>query len=215
MIDAHDLQEIERLTHILGRPLLARMSDGLQPEPACAGKDTLELRRRVSLLRGIEPHAQEAITPWQRLREGTLGIRLVEMTQEAEDQSRRHAELPLCILQRAPQTVDDRFESDATASMALRIEEDLGVAHVLCRRPPQVRHGEGVEVLLLQQSLHALVIEVEEVLQIAEVIGGLQGGDAVVPQGDAVAPGELEHQLRLEAALDVDVQLGLRDAGDE
>ena len=74
------------------------MGDGVQAEAAGAGEDALELRRRLALLRGIEPDADEAVAPRQRLVERALGIGLVEMAQEAEDQRRRHAELALGVL---------------------------------------------------------------------------------------------------------------------
>ena len=88
MVDALDLQEIERLADVLGRPLLAGMGDRVQAEPAGAGEDALELSRRLPLLRRIEADADEAVAPRQRLVERALGVRLVEMAQEAEDQRR-------------------------------------------------------------------------------------------------------------------------------
>src|SRR5690348_102808 len=99
--------------------------------------------------------------------------------------------------------------------MTLRIEEDLGMPHVLRRSLAKVSHRQVIEVLLVQQHAHTLVVEVEEVLQIGEAIGRAQRVDRREAQRDLVALGEGHHQLGLEAALDVDVQLGLGQAFDE
>src|SRR6185312_10539878 len=120
------LQEIERLAHVLGRPLLAGMGYRMQAEPTGAGEDTLEQARRPSLLRRIEADADEAVAPRQRLIERALGIGLVEMAQEAEDQRRGDAILPLGVGLRTRQAVDHGLEGDAAAGVPLRIEEDLG-----------------------------------------------------------------------------------------
>jgi len=63
VVDALDLQEIERLADIFRRPLFAGMGDRMEAEPAGAGEDALELGRRMALLRGIQPDADEAPAP--------------------------------------------------------------------------------------------------------------------------------------------------------
>lgn len=61
-----------------------------------------------------------------------------------------------------------------------------------------------------------LVVQVEEVLQARERLArGLSGGNVGIWQGDAVALGQREHELRLQRALYVKVQLRLGQAGDE
>ena len=63
-------------------------------------------------------------------------------------------------------------------------------------------------------TAHARVVDVEERLQVGEHVGArCTASDVGVRQRDAVAPGELEHQLGLERALDVEVQLGLGQHG--
>src|SRR6185369_7959004 len=102
VIDALDLQEIERLSDIVGRPLLAGMGDGMQAEPAGAGEHALEFRRRMALLGRIEPDADDALAPRQRLIERALGARLVEMAQEAQNERGGDAEFALAVQKRAP-----------------------------------------------------------------------------------------------------------------
>ena len=168
MVDALDFQEIERLPDIIGRPLLAGMRYGMQAKAAGAGEHALELRRRMALLRRVETDADDAIAPRQRLVERALGTCLVEMAQERQDQRRGDAELALAVQKRTPQAVNHRLEGDAALGMALRIEEYLGVAYVLGGGAAQIGHREVVKVLLVPQHAHAAIIEVEEVLQIAE-----------------------------------------------
>ncbi len=79
----------------------------------------------------------------------------------------------------------------------------------------EIGHAEVMEVLLGQQHPRALVVDVQEVLQPREAIGVADRLDAVEGQGNAVAARQLEHLLGLQAALDVDVQFRLGQAGDE
>jgi hypothetical protein len=73
----------------------------------------------------------------------------------------------------------------------------------------KVGPGHVVEVLLLQQHAGASVVDVEKALQVGEGVGRAQGLHAGVGQRHAVALGQREDHLRLQRALDVDVQLGL------
>src|SRR3546814_6953096 len=99
--------------------------------------------------------------------------------------------------------------------MALRIEEDLGMADVVLRDAAQVGQGEIVEILLGEQHRHALVVEVEKILQDGESIGRAQRLDVGVGQGNAVALREGEHHVRLQRAFDVQEKHRLRQARSE
>ena len=55
----------------------------------------------------------------------------------------------------------------------------------------------------------------EEVLQVPEIVGGVQRLDRVVGKVDAIASGQPKHCLGLDCPFDVQVQLGLRQAFDE
>ena len=126
----------------------------------------------------------------------------------------RDAELRLGIGLRAAEAGHHRAERHAARRVALRIEEELDIAHVLAGGLAEIGHRQVVEIDLAQQHRHALVIEVEEILQVGEGIGAPQRLDAVIGQPHIVAPGEREHQLRLQAAFDMNMQLRLRQAGD-
>src|SRR5450830_1809308 len=73
----------------------------------------------------------------------------------------------------------------------------------------QVGPGQVVEVLGGAQHVGALVIEVEEFLQVVEGIGLAQGVHIVPRQGDLVAFGQGKQQLRLQRAFQVQVQFCL------
>ena len=112
--------------------------------------------------------------------------------------------------QAAARPADHRADVDAARSVRLRVEEDLGVDHVVGGRAFEVGERHVGEVALVQQHAGAGVVDVEEALQIGEGIGGAQGLDVRIGERDAVALRQREDQLGLERALDVDVQLGLR-----
>ena len=79
----------------------------------------------------------------------------------------------------------------------------------------EIGGAEVAEIRLGAQHAGALVIDVEKVLQVGEAVGAPHLLDACERNVDAVALRQLEHQLGLEAALDMHVQLGLGQAGDE
>ncbi len=125
------------------------------------------------------------------------------------------AERGACVGDGAVEAVDHRRQRDAAAGVRLGVEEDLGVEDVVLSRLLQVGPGEVVEVLLADQHVHALIVEVEEALEVVEPVGRPHLLDRGVGEGDAVPFGQREHQLRLQRALDVEMQLGLGQAGDE
>ena len=82
------------------------------------------------------------------------------------------------------------------------------VAYGLVGHPVEVGAGQVAEVLLSEQNGHALVVDIEEVLQVRETVsvtGLVHGGKG---QSDSIALGNGQHQLRLESTFDVDVQFG-------
>ena len=137
------------------------------------------------------------------------------MAQEAEDQLRRDAVARERIRHRVAEAADHDVEGDAARGVGLRIEEQLRVDDVVGVRAREVRHREGVEVAAVAQDGAAGVVEVEERLEVAE---GVRGADRLhrrVGQGEAMLRREGEHQLGLERALDVQVELDLRQAADQ
>ena len=99
--------------------------------------------------------------------------------------------------------------------MGLGIEEDLCVADVLRRRLFEIGEGQFVEVLLVQQDGRTLIVDVEKRLQVVERVGVSHFFHSGERKRDVVAFGNLEHELGLERAFDVDVKLCFRKAADE
>ena len=99
--------------------------------------------------------------------------------------------------------------------VGLGVEEDLGVDAAVRRQPLEIGHRQVVEIRPRLQHRGPGIIDVEEVLQAAEVIGRAHGLHRGEGNGHPVASGEREHQLRLQRPLDVQVQLGLGQAADE
>ena len=111
--------------------------------------------------------------------------------------------------------VDDGGKGDASAGMGLGIEKDLRVAHALTPCRLQIGVGEIVEVLLMQQYGHALVVEIQERLQVFEFVGVAQLLERRVGKGHPISLGQFDHHLRLERPFDMEVQLRFRQPLDE
>jgi len=98
------------------------------------------------------------------------GVRLVEVAQKAHDQARLDAEFLPRIGDGAAKTLDHGGEGDAAGCVALRVKEHLDVADVVGVGAGEISGGEIVEILLRDQHGHALIIDVEKILQVAETI---------------------------------------------
>ena len=94
-------------------------------------------------------------------------------------------------------------------------DEDLGADHGISMGAPKIGAGDVVEILLLHQHAAALVVEIEERLQVVEPVGGAQRLGHFPARAQAVAHGQLQQVLGLDAAFQVHVQLGLRQTADE
>ena len=79
----------------------------------------------------------------------------------------------------------------------------------------QVGRRQLEEVPLAQQHGRAAVVQVQKGAQVGEPVGGAGFVGVGVGHVHAVAGAEGEHQLGLEGALDVQVQLGFGDAAHE
>ncbi|MNN37909.1 hypothetical protein D3C81_1518780 [compost metagenome] len=93
--------------------------------------------------------------------------------------------------------------------MRLRVEEGFGVHHVLLAALQEIRPGQVVEVLFGAQDVGAHVVQVQEFLKIAVVVGAAQGIDVGPGQRHAVALRQPEQQLGFERALQVQMQFRL------
>jgi hypothetical protein len=146
---------------------------------------------------------------WQRLLQCDESRFFVEMTQKTQDQLAADAEFGTPLFERTLQAVDDGVEGDAALGVCLRVEKDLRVQHVILLATQQVSPAQVEKILLLDEDIGALVVDIEEGLQVAELVGGSDFVGRSEGYFDAIAPRQLEHQLRLEAALDVQVQFDL------
>jgi hypothetical protein len=99
--------------------------------------------------------------------------------------------------------------------VALRVEEHFDVADVVGARALEIGPGKVVEILFRNQHGHALVVDVEKVLQITKAVRLPHGFDRGIRQADAVAARQRKHQLRLEAPFDVNVQLAFGQLGNQ
>ena len=215
MVDPGDLQQIERFLDVVRRALLSGVSDGHQAGIARPGEYPFELARRMAHFRGIQPHPGDAVAVRHGLVQGAKGVILVEMPQETHDQPRGNAELPLALPKRLPDAVQHRLEGHAAPGVALGVEENLGMHHPVAVDPAQIRHRQVVEIPLFQQHAHALVVDIQKGLQILELVRRTHRLDRIEGNPSTVAAGDLEHEVRLEAAFDVDVQFRLRQSADE
>ncbi len=125
------------------------------------------------------------------------------------------AVLPFRLVEGVGQPRKHRVEGDAAAGVPLRIEEHLDMAHVLLGHAREIGIGEVEEVPARVQHRHPGVVDIEEVLQRVEAVGGPDRVDIGIGQRDAVAPGERHHHLGLERPLDVKMELRLRHRRDE
>jgi hypothetical protein len=114
------------------------------------------------------------------------------VAQETHDQARVDAELRSRIGDGMGETIDHGRERNAAAGVALRIEEHLDVAHVVSVCALKIGPGEVVEILLGDEHRHALIVEIEKVLQVAEAIRLPQRLDRRILQLDTVATRQRE-----------------------
>ena len=205
MIDALDLQHVERIADVLRRTLFAGMRDRMQAELAAAREHASELLRRVAALARVESDANELAAIRHRFFQRRERLFLAEMAQEAHDQRAADAELALRANAGSREAADHRLEAHAARGMGLRIEEQFGVDDVVGGCAREIRHCHVLEILCLNQHARAGVVDVEEALQVGERIGGAQRSHARVRERDAIALRQREDQLGLERAFDVDV----------
>ena len=163
----------------------------------------------------VQPDTDDVFPEGQGLFQGGEGILFAEVTEEAEDQIGAEAKLPSALGQGFRKAPDDGSHGYAPSCVGLGIKEDLGAHHAVPGRPLQVGPGHVEEVLFLDQDAGPGVVDVQEALEVLKGVCGSQGLYAGIGQGHPVATGQLEDQLRLEGALDVDVEFRLGHAPEE
>src|SRR5688572_29082680 len=95
------------------------------------------------------------------------------MTEKAHDQVGTDPSPPPAIRDGVPETSHEHLEADAPPGVALGIEEDLGMAHRIVGGPVEVGSHEVVEVIGGAKDLAAVVVNVEERLEVGESVGGM------------------------------------------
>ena len=215
MIEPVDLQQVQRLDDIVRRPLLAGMGDPLEAQRPRRVEHPLEFRRRMAQFRTVQSDALDPVQPGPGHVQGVKGGRLGQVAQEAQDEFRTHPPVRLGLVERPGNAGHDGVEGNAAVRMALRIEEDLDMAHIVGPHPLEIGPGEIEEILFGHQHIHADIIDVEKVLQVGEIIGRPDLLDARVGDVQTIAPGQGKHQLGLQRAFQVQVKLGLGQGLDE
>src|SRR5436190_3373414 len=138
-----------------------------------------------------------------------------EISQETQNQFRRNSQFSLAIRESVMDSFDHRANRDTARSMRLWIEKDLGMPDVLFFGLSEVCPRKVEEITILKKHAASLVIDVEEGLQIGKCIGSPDFVRRIKRKIDPVPQRQLKHQLRLERALNMQVQLGLGHAFDE
>jgi len=93
--------------------------------------------------------------------------------------------------------------------MGLRIEENFDMPDIVGRDPFKIRPCEIVEVLLVPQDRHALIIDVKKLLKVRERIGRSGLVQRLERDGYPVSPSNRHHELGFKAAFNVKMKLGL------
>ena len=123
--------------------------------------------------------------------------------------------LAFSLLEARGDALEHGLHRHAARGVGLRVAEDLRVHDPVGMGAFQVRKGKGLEIVRISQDRGAFVIDVEKGLQIAEVVRLAQRLHRGELEPHAMLFRQGEQHLRLEAALDVQMQLGLRQAPDE
>jgi len=135
--------------------------------------------------------------------------------QKAHDEAPADAKLPLTLLQCPLYAAEHRLEGNAAGTVGLGVEEDLHMHHLVGGAAFQIGPGEVEEILLGDQHAGPQVVEIEKGLQAVKLIGGSQARHVGPGQGHPVALAKGKHQLGLQGALDMQVQLQLGQAGNK
>ena len=73
--------------------------------------------------------------------------------------------------------------------------------------PSQNRPGQAVKVLLGDENSRALIINIENIQQVAKLVSGSEFRDRVTGKINASAFGERETKVRLQGSLNMKMQL--------
>ena len=209
MVNALGMQAIQGRPNISRRPLLARMGHTVKAQLPRARKNAHKLFRWVAHLAGIQSHAHDLVAKRHGLLQGLEGLVLAQMAQKTHDQLRINSQLCARVFASAVQTTDHGAHGHAALGMGLRIKKDLGMHHMIGGSALKVSPRQVIKILRLLQHTGTSVINIQKALQVGEGIGLAHRRHIRMGQSHLVAPGQLKHQLGLQAAFNVQMQLGL------
>src|SRR5262249_3111709 len=180
-----DAEPIEGLPDVARRPSWPAWAVRKKPASRARANTCLNLP-------GGFPRSDESSpTPTMRSLNGSAASRVRSASASSrwrrKHMIRLYAELSPGIGNGAREAFDHGRERDAAAGVALRVEEHLDVADIVGVRAREIGEGKIVEILLGDQHRHALIVEIEKILQVAEPIGLPHRVDRRIRQADAVA----------------------------
>ncbi len=215
MVDAVNLQQLDRLAHIRRRPLFAGMHGDAKATLAAGMEVTGEARRRVADFGTTQTEPSDLLRPRHDRVQQLKRLGLAAMTLRTDQQTGADA-IILCRVSHGSQhAMHHRLDRDAALGEALRPNKDLGTNHGVSVRAAQIRSRDVVEVALLRQDTAAFVVEVQECLQVA----GTDRRRGVPPGSPTEAANHCAPRspatLGLDAAFQVHMQFGLGHRADE
>ena len=210
-----DPKQVQRLAHIGRRPLLARVGHHLEAQGPAAAEELGELGRRVADLGTAQAEAQQAAVPGLERVQHRQAFLLAAVPLHHRDEPAGDAVFIPCRRHGAEHAVHHRGDRHTAAGVALGAEEELRMQHAVGVRAAQVVARHVVEVLRRLQHAATVVVQVEEVLQVLEVVGGPQLLYRLPADGHAVAACQFDEALGFDRALDVHMELGLGQARHE
>ena len=148
MIDAVNLQQVDRFAHIRRRPFFAGMRGDAEAALAAGAEEAHEARRRVADFRPAQAEPGDLIGPWHDLIEQLQRLGLAAMALCADQQAGADAILAGSVAHRGQHAVHHRGDRHAALGEALRADEDLGADHRVGMRAPQIGAGDVVEIPL-------------------------------------------------------------------
>ena len=131
MINTIGVKRVQSLPDVLRRPFLAGMGGNEEPQVTTAGKNTGELFRWMSLLRGVETDAINSVEKRHGELQRFKRTFFTEVTQKRHDEPVADSKLFFAFLERPGNTVELGFERNTPFQVTLGIKENLGVDDIV------------------------------------------------------------------------------------
>ena len=128
------------------------------------------------------------------------------MSKKAQNQPGGDPKPVLALPECRRDPVQNQIVSDPPLGMALRIEEDLGMAHGIGMSPLEVGQCQVEEILPGPQHIVTPIVDGEKRLQVREFIGPSDFLDSAPRQLNTVLFGQGSHHLGFKRSLDMQVQ---------